>query len=84
MSKLTPEDIAWLERRISQAVRPISPPATFVKNTKEAVLSAARAPLSDPRAFDWTPALYVALIGAGLALMAAIVRRVLLARRAAQ
>lgn len=85
MSKLTPEDIAWLERRISSAVRPISPPPAFVQNTRDAVLSAARAPQPAARGFVWTPVTYLAVIAAVLALAAAIVRRVNLvrARRAA-
>lgn len=80
MSKLTPEDIAWLERRISSAVRPISPPPAFVQSTRDAVLTAARAPRRRPATFEWTAATYIALIGALLALVAAVVWRVRLRR----
>ncbi|PJF47112.1 MAG: hypothetical protein D6709_04150 [Chloroflexi bacterium] len=45
-SKLTPEDIAWLERRLSAAVAPVAPRPEFVSRAKQELMGA---PVVHPR-----------------------------------
>ncbi|GIV83204.1 MAG: hypothetical protein KatS3mg052_0211 [Candidatus Roseilinea sp.] len=45
-SKLTPEDIAWLERRLSAAVAPVAPRPEFVSRAKRELMDA---PVAHPR-----------------------------------
>ncbi len=37
-SKLTPEDVAWLERRLSDAIEPITPRPEFVRRAKQELM----------------------------------------------
>ncbi len=73
-SKLTSEDVEWLERRLSTAMEPVQPRAEFVHDAKRALLTLP--PDEDGEGSDWLPAVSAVLIGVGLALLiAAIVRR---------
>ncbi|MCL4505470.1 MAG: hypothetical protein M1434_04315 [Chloroflexi bacterium] len=74
-SKLTEEDMTWLEGRLSAAMAPVEPRAEFIHNAKQAILNTRCEVDDNPRA-RLTPALSVAMLGLGLALLiAAIVRR---------
>jgi len=38
-SKLTPEDLAWLERRLSDAIAPVAPSPEFVLRAKQELMN---------------------------------------------
>ncbi|MCL6509875.1 MAG: hypothetical protein K6U78_04230 [Anaerolineae bacterium] len=38
-SKLTPEDLAWLERRLSDAIAPVAPRPEFVLRAKQELMN---------------------------------------------
>jgi len=38
-SKLTPEDLAWLERRLSNAIAPVAPNPEFVLRAKQQLMN---------------------------------------------
>lgn len=75
-AKLTEEDVAWLEHRLSDAMVPVVPRAAFVQDAKQALLSA---PPGDEVPFwrsAWLPAIALAMAAVGMALFAtAVVRR---------
>ena len=74
-SKLTSEDVEWLERRLSTAMSPVQPRAEFVHDAKQALLTLPPDD-EDQRGSVWMQALSAMLIGFGLALLImAILRR---------
>ena len=48
-SKLTDEDVMWLENRLSTALAPIEPRPAFVHDAKEALFSESCDETFDPR-----------------------------------
>jgi hypothetical protein len=74
-SKLTSEDVAWLEQRLSTAMAPVQPRAEFVHDAKRALLTLP--PDEEDQSGSVGLAMISAmLIGFGLALLiVAIVRR---------
>jgi hypothetical protein len=74
-SKLTSEDVEWLEQRLSTAMSPVEPRAEFVHDAKRALLTLS-SDEDDQRSSALLPALSAMLIGFGLALLiVAILRR---------
>ena len=74
-SKLTSEDVEWLEQRLSTAMSPVEPRAEFVHDAKRALLTLPPDD-DDQRTSAMLPALSAMLIGFGLALLiVAILRR---------
>ncbi len=74
-SKLTDEDVAWLESRLNHIMVPVQPRAEFVHTAKQAILNTPRGGDDYPRS-RMTPILTVLMLGVGLSLLiAAIVRR---------
>jgi hypothetical protein len=74
-SKLTSEDVEWLEQRLSTAMSPVEPRAKFVHDAKQALLTLPPDE-EDQRGSVMLPAISALLIGFGLALLiVAILRR---------
>ncbi len=74
-SKLTSEDVAWLEQRLSTAMAPVQPRAEFVHDAKRALLTMSPGE-EDQYEVDRLERIAAALIGFGLALLiVAILRR---------
>jgi hypothetical protein len=74
-SKLTSEDVEWLEQRLSSAMSPVEPRAEFVHDAKRALLTLSLDE-EDQRSSVLLPAISAMLIGFGLALLiVAILRR---------
>lgn len=74
-SKLTSEDVEWLEQRLSTAMSPVQPRAEFVHDAKQALLTLPPDE-EDQRTSALLPAVAAMLIGFGLALLiVAILRR---------
>ena len=74
-SKLTTEDVEWLEHRLSAAMVPVMPRAAFVHDAKEALLngSSDADELTDPSYLPVISAVLLAI--ATVLLIATIVRR---------
>lgn len=74
-SKLTSEDVEWLEQRLSTAMSPVEPRAEFVHDAKRALLTLSPDE-EDHSSSALLPAMAAMLIGFGLALLiVAILRR---------
>lgn len=70
MSKLTPEDVAWLEQQIARVVEPVSPRPEFIYRAKQELMDLPPAGAS-PR---WVrPGVVVALVLSLLALIGALI-----------
>lgn len=70
MSKLTPDDVAWLEQQIARVVEPVSPRPEFIHRAKQESMELPPASVS-PR---WArPGVLVALALSLLALIGALV-----------
>jgi hypothetical protein len=78
-SKLTAEDVAWLEERLSAAMVPVTPRAAFVNDAKRALLSTMPGDEcgdEDGGGFRWVlPVIATAFTFIGLALFFAALRR---------
>ncbi len=76
-SKLTSEDVAWLEQRLSTAMAPVQPRAEFVHDAKRALLTMPPGDEEqDGRGSIWLQTVSAVLIGFGLTLLiVAILRR---------
>ena len=74
-AKLTPEDVEWLEQRLSAAMVPVTPRAEFIHHAKNALLGAALDE-EDSKRLTWLPMVSFALIVISVVLLiAAILRR---------
>jgi hypothetical protein len=74
-SKLTSEDVEWLEQRLSTAMSPVEPRAEFVHDAKQALLTLPPDE-EDQSGSVMLSAISALLIGFGLALLiVAILRR---------
>ena len=80
-TRLTPEDVAWLEARLGEAAAPVAPNADYVKRTKAAVLEGK---VEDHEANMLAAAFVVTAITAGLAGLVAATVHLLARRRARQ
>ena len=67
-SKLTSEDVAWLEQRLSTAMSPVQPRAEFVHDAKRALLTLSPDE-DDQRGSVWLPVVSAMLIGFALAFL---------------
>lgn len=74
-SKLTAEDVAWLERRLSTAMVPVAPRAEFVNDAKRALLNSAPDELDDEPRSSLLPIVALLFTLFGLALLATALRR---------
>lgn len=73
-SKLTDEDVVWLENRLSTALAPVEPRPAFVHDAKEALFSGSRDDAFDPRTAA-IPLLSLAMLTLGLTLFIAMLMR---------
>ncbi len=81
-SKLTSEDMAWLEQRLSMAMAPVQPRAEFVHDAKQALLTLAPDE-EEAGGPGWLPVISAGLAGFAFALLViTILRRHLAAQSA--
>jgi len=73
-SKLTDDDVLWLENHLSTALAPIEPRPAFVHDAKEALFNGSRDETFDPRTAA-IPLLSLAMLTLGLTLFFATVYR---------
>ncbi|HEY3291691.1 MAG TPA: hypothetical protein VGK87_16280 [Anaerolineae bacterium] len=73
-SKLTPDDIQWLEHRLSRALEPVEPRPAFVHDAKEALFNGDYDEVFDPRTAV-LPLLALAMLSMGVTLFATYVMR---------
>ena len=73
--KLTEEDVAWLEERLTSTMVPVSPRPEFIQGVKRTVLNGA-ADADDDERYSAVGVLSALLLGLGLTLLVfAIARR---------
>lgn len=73
-SKLTVDDVEWLENRLSRALEPVEPRPAFVHDAKEALFNGAYDETFDPRTAA-LPLLALAMLTMGLTLFATVLMR---------
>jgi hypothetical protein len=74
-SKITDEDVAWLEHRLSAALAPVNPRAEFVNNARRALLSADPDEREAKQPYTLLPLIAMVFTLVGVALLAAALRR---------
>ncbi len=75
-SKLTDEDVEWLEHRLSLAMAPVQPRAEFVHDAKRALLTLSPDEAAgDEGEAGWQSLLSVGLLGLALALFLVVIAR---------
>jgi hypothetical protein len=72
--KLTEEDVAWLEQRLSATMVPVAPRAEFIHDAKQAVLNGT-ADAGDCEGSSVVPALSALMLGLGLTLLVVAIAR---------
>ena len=74
MTKLTPEDVAWLEQRLSHAIErePVTPRREFIDRAREELMNAEPAEPMQPVPRWVKPSVLAALVLSLLALVATL------------